>query len=359
MNIPRKRSLAIAGLLTLSLVAAACGSDEGAAPETTAAPETSAAPSSVETTAAPETTTAAVSGEVFVTGSSTVEPISVLVAELAGEQSGGALAVTVEGPGTGDGFKKFCAGEADVSDASRKIKDEEAALCAEAGVEYVELAIGIDGLTVATSPENSAVTCLDVPQLYALLGPESEGFAKWSDANALATELGSTAAALPDADLVITGPGPESGTYDSFVEFAIKKLAESREKDDTVRSDYTQSPNDNVIVEGIEGSATSLGWVGFAFYEAEKDRMKALEIDKGDGCVVPTAETIADGSYPFSRTLYVYVSKTALAENPAVKAYIDTYLSADGLAKVTEAGYVALGADKIAETQAAWTAAIG
>lgn len=359
MNVRRTRGMALAGLVAFSLVAAACGSDEGAAPETTAAPETSAAPSSAETTAAPETTTAAVAGEVFVTGSSTVEPISVLVAELAGEQSGGALAVTVEGPGTGDGFKKFCAGEADVSDASRKIKDEEAANCASAGIEYVELAIGIDGLTVATSPENTAVTCLDVPQLYALLGPESEGFAKWSDANALATELGSTGAALPDADLVITGPGPESGTYDSFVEFAIKKLAEGREKDDVVRSDYTQSPNDNVIVEGIEGSATSLGWVGYAFYEAEKDRMKALEIDKGDGCVAPTVETIADGSYPFSRTLYVYVSKKSLADNPAVKAYIDLYLSADGLAKVTEAGYVALGADKVAESQAAWTAAIG
>jgi phosphate transport system substrate-binding protein len=359
VNIRSKRGLAIAALLSLSLVAAACGSDEGAAPETTAAPETSAAPTSAaETTAAP-TTNAAVSGEVFVTGSSTVEPISVLVAELASEQSGGALAVTVEGPGTGDGFKKFCAGEADISDASRKIKDEEAATCTEAGIEFVELAVAIDGLTVATSPENAAVTCLDVPQLYALLGPESEGFAKWSDANALATELGSTGAALPDADLVVTGPGPESGTYDSFVEFAIKKLAESREKEDVVRSDYTQSPNDNVIVEGIEGSATSLGWVGFAFYDAEKDRMKALEIDNGDGCVGPSAETIADGSYPFSRTLYIYVSKKALADNPAVKAYVDIYLSADGLAKVSEAGYVALGADKIAETQAAWAAAIG
>lgn len=359
MNIRSKRGLAVAGMLALSLVAAACGSDEGAAPETTAAPETSAAPTSAaETTAAP-TTAAAVGGEVFVTGSSTVEPISVLVAELAAEQSGGALAVTVEGPGTGDGFKKFCAGEADISDASRKIKDEEAATCAEAGIEFVELAVAIDGLTVATSPENAAVTCLDVPQLYALLGPESEGFAKWSDANALATELGTTGAALPDADLVITGPGPESGTYDSFVEFAIKKLAESREKDDVVRSDYTQSPNDNVIVEGIEGSATSLGWVGYAFYSAEADRMKALEIDKGDGCVAPSAETIADGSYPFSRTLYIYVSKAALADNPAVKAYVDIYLSEAGLAQVSEAGYVALGADKIAETQAAWAAAIG
>ena len=130
--------------------------------------------------------------------------------------------------------------------------------CAEAGVEYVELAIGIDGITVATSPNNTAVTCLDIPALYALVGPESEGFSKWSDANALATELGSTAGQLPDAPLTITGPGPESGTYDSFVEFAIKGIASEREKDTAARTDYTQSANDNLIVEGIEGSDTSL-----------------------------------------------------------------------------------------------------
>ncbi len=355
MNIRQRRTL-IAGVISLSLLGAACGSDQGASPETTAAAVTTTG--GAETTATP-TTGASTGGEVFVTGSSTVEPISVLVAELASEQTGGALAVTVEGPGTGDGFKKFCAGEADISDASRKIKDEEAAICKTAGIDYVELAIGIDGLTVATSPDNAAITCLDVPALYALLGPESEGFAKWSDANALAAELGTTTAALPDADLVITGPGPESGTYDSLIEFAVKGLAKDRSKDAKIRSDYTQSPNDNVIVEGIEGSPTSLGWVGFAYYEAQKDRMKAIEIDKGKGCVAPTAETIADGSYPFSRTLYMYVSTKALADNPAVKSFVDIYLSADGLAKVTEAGYVALGADKIAATTAAWTAAKG
>ena len=194
-----KRRFVLAGIISLSLVATACGSDEGAseatdAPTTVAAVETTVAPEAGETTTvAPDTTMASemVGGEVFVTGSSTVEPISVRVAELADEMSGGALAVTVEGPGTGDGFQKFCAGEADVSDASRPIKDEEAALCAEAGVEYVEIEVAIDGLTVATSPNNTAVECLDVPALYALIGPEAEGFANWSDANALATEVGS------------------------------------------------------------------------------------------------------------------------------------------------------------------------
>ena len=361
-----KRRFVLAGIISLSLLATACGDDEGAsdatdAPASTEAPATTEAAEGTETTEAMETETTEamemVGGEVFVTGSSTVEPISVRVAELAAEMSGGALAVSVEGPGTGDGFKKFCAGEADISDASRKIKDEEAATCAEAGIEYVEIEVAIDGLTVATSPNNDAVTCLDFPALYALVGPESEGFSNWSDAQALATELGSTVT-LPDADLTITGPGPESGTYDTFVEFVIAKIAKERETEDTTRTDYTQSPNDNVIVDGIEGSDSSLGWVGYAFYSAEADKMKAIEIDKGDGCVAPTEETIADGSYPLSRSLYIYVSKTSLAENPAVASYVSLYLSDEGLAMVADAGYVDLPADRIAASRSTWEAAL-
>ncbi len=345
--------LVLASIAGLSLFAAACGKDEGAKedPTTTAAVDTTAVDAPT-TTAGPEIA----GGEVFVTGSSTVEPIAVLVGELADEVSGGELAVTVEGPGTGDGFKKFCAGEADVSDASRKIKDEEAATCADAGIDFIELEIGIDGLTVATSPANDAVTCLDFAALYALIGPEAEGFTNWTDAQALATELGSTSAAFPDADLVITGPGPESGTYDSFIEIAFKKIATDRGTDPkAARNDYTQSPNDNVIVEGIEGSDSSLGWVGFAYYEAEQDRMKALEVDKGDGvCVAPTVETIADGSYPLSRSLFMYVNAQKLAENPAIGAYVDLFLSDEGIAKVTEAGYVDIPADRLEASRATW-----
>ncbi len=358
-----KRRLVLAGIISLSLLATACGEDEGAA-DTTSAPTTEATETTTEgaeTTVASETTEPMemVGGEVFVTGSSTVEPISVRVGELAGEMSGGALAVTVEGPGTGDGFQKFCAGEADVSDASRPIKEEEAAICAEAGIEYVEIEVAIDGLTVATSPNNTAVECLDVPALYALIGPEAEGFVNWSDANTLAGEVGSAYTALPDAPLVVTGPGPESGTYDTFVEFAIADLAEERGAEETARADYTQSPNDNVIVEGIEASDSSLGWVGYAFYAAEAERMKALAIDTGDGCVAPTEETIADGTYGFSRSLYIYVSLTALAENPAVGEFVDVYLSEAGLAMVGDAGYVSLPADRQEAAVAAWTGAKG
>ncbi len=363
MNTFLRRSRLVAGAITLALVAAACGGDDETS-ETTAAPaETTAAPA--ETTApadttAPAETTEAPSGEelpsgsVFVTGSSTVEPISIRVGELALEKSNGGLKVTVEGPGTGDGFKKFCAGEADISDASRPIKDEEAQACADAGIEFVELEVAIDGLTVATSPNNTAVECLDVPALYALLGPESEGFSSWSDANDLATELGSTSVPLPDAPLAIFGPGEESGTYDTFVEFAIADIAEERGQDEATRADYTSSANDNLIVEGIEGSDTSLGWVGFAYYLAEQERMKAIAIDGGDGCVAPTAETIADGSYSFSRSLYIYVNKAKAEENPAVAAYVELYLSDEGLAKVSEAGYVDLPAERIQATRDAW-----
>ncbi len=295
-------------------------------------------------------------GEVFVTGSSTVEPISIRVGELASEMTGGGLAVTVEGPGTGDGFATFCEGSADISDASRPINEEEIAACEANGVEYVELEVAIDGLTVATNPANEALTCLDVPALYALVGPESEGMGNWSDTTALADEVSSAYGAdFPDLPLDISGPGEESGTYDTFVEFAIADLAEERGQDEATRADYASSPNDNLIVDGIESSESSLGWVGYAFYVAEQDRMKAFEIDDGDGCVAPTEETIADGSYPFSRSLYIYVNAANAESNAAVASYVDLYLSDDGLASVTDAGYVALPDERIQATRDAWS----
>jgi phosphate transport system substrate-binding protein len=346
VNITSKRLFASAIVASLaSLAFAACGGDD--APGTTAGDTgSSSGGDGGELTLA--------GGSVFVTGSSTVEPISIRVGELASEMSGGDLQVTVEGPGTGDGFAKFCAGEADVSDASRPIRDEEAATCADNGIDVVELEVAIDGLTVATSPANEAVTCLDVPGLYALLGPESEGFGDWSDANELAAEVGSASAPFPEAPLAIFGPGEESGTYDSFVEFAIADLAEERGQDEFTRADYSSSANDNLIIEGIENADTSLGWVGYAYFAAEQDRMRAIEIDGGDGCVAPTTETISDGSYPFSRSLYIYVSAVALESNPAVESFVDLYLSNDGLASVAAAGYVDLPAERVSATRATW-----
>ena len=159
---------------------------------------------------------------------------------------------------------------------------------------------------------------------------------------------------LPDAPLDISGPGEESGTYDTFVEFAIADLAEERGQDEATRADYSSSPNDNLIVEGIEASESSLGWVGFAYYAAEQDRMKALEIDAGDGCVAPTPETIADASYPFSRTLYIYVNTANAESNPAVASYVDLYLSPRAWRPVADAGYVDLPEDRIQAAMDAW-----
>jgi len=303
------------------------------------------------------------SGEIVVSGSSTVEPISSLVGELfSGENPD--VAVRVDGPGTGDGFQLFCAGETDISNASRAIKDEEIALCEENGIEYVELQVAIDGLTVITNPANDAVTCLSFEQLYGLVGPESEGFDNWSAANELVTEIGGEGD-LPDAPLDITAPGEESGTYDSFIELALVPIAEARleagaiteDQVETTRPDYSSQANDNAIIEGISGSDTSLGWVGFAFADLNSDSVKAVEVDGGDGCIAPNAETIADGTYPISRPLFIYVNTAKATENAAVAAYVDFYLSDVGYGAVAEADYVQLDDAAWQETVSTWDAA--
>jgi phosphate transport system substrate-binding protein len=344
------------------LVAACGGSAATPAPAATEAPAATTAPAATEAPAeSPAESMAAggsVAGEIFVTGSSTVEPISGGVAE-AFAAANPEFKYTVEGPGTGDGFKKFCAGETDISDASRKIKDEEAKLCADAGIEYVEIKVAIDGMSVLTSVNNTAVACLSFPDIYALMGPESTGFAKWSDGAAIAKELGSNTT-LPAADLVVTGPGEESGTFDSFVELAIAKIAEARGQEPNTRPDYTASANDNAIIDGIAGSDTSLGWVGFAFAEENKDKVNEIAISKDANgeCVAPTAETIGDGSYPLSRALYIYVNKAKAAENAAVSAYVDYYLAEGTIASVlATVPYVNLTPEALAESRSAWEAA--
>lgn len=321
----------------------------------------SAAADDPSSTAGPGVTspdgTGAVEGSIVISGSSTVEPISARVAE-AFDAANPGTATSVEGPGTGDGFARFCAGETDISDASRPIQDEEVAECTANGVTYVELHVATDGITVLTNPANAATTCLTYQDIYALVGPESEGFESWSDANELAAELGAANAPYPDAPLAIVAPGEESGTYDTFVELVIAGIAEERGEGEFTRADYDASANDNVIVEGISGNDTSFGWVGFAFFEENQDVLKALEVDDGEsGCVAPTAETIAAFEYPLSRPLFIYVKTNDLVDAPARAAYVDFYLSDAGLAAVTDAGYVELPAEDIAETKAAWEAA--
>jgi len=337
-------------LMALMMIAAACGSDDDTASSDDGSSDdgSGGAPSDCA------------AGNINASGSSTVEPITTRAAELYEDVCGDTL-VTVDGPGTGDGFALFCAGETDISDASRQIKDGEAEDCAAAGIEYTELLIAYDGISVMTSPANTAVECLSFVDLYALLGGSSEGFGNWSDANGLAADLGSDVAPYPDAPLDISGPGTESGTYDSFIEIVLEGIGEEVEGEDGtfIRTDFSGNADDNVIIEGIAGSDTSLGWVGFAFAEENLDRIKEIAVSEevGGECVSPTVETIADGSYPVSRGLYIYVNNEKLDSNPALRGFIDFYLN-DGYAEsVTEAfgesGYVTLPDDILAETKAA------
>ncbi len=351
-----KQSRALLALLAvLTVLAAGCSGDSSTETEEPGgAAATGAAPA-----AGGDGEFASLEGSINVSGSSTVQPITQAVAEEFNALAPN-VATTVDGPGTGDGFELFCGGQTDISDASRPISEEEIAACEASGTEFIELRVAIDGIAVMTSAENSEMTCLSFGDLYSLIGPESTGTAMWSDNDALAAELdgvaGVTNSPFPAAPLVITGPGEESGTFDSFVDIVFGDIAEERGQDVTTRPDYQASPNDNVIIEGIGGNPSSLGWVGFAFAEDAGDAVTELEIDGGDGCVAPTAETIADNSYPISRDLWVYVSANNLESNPALGPFIDYYLSPEGLANVAEAGYVDLAEESVQATLDVWEA---
>ena len=298
------------------------------------------------------------SGAIVISGSSTVEPISIGVAEKFAEVAPN-VDVSVDGPGTGDGFELFCKGEADIADASRAIKEEEAAACEQAGIAFLELKVAHDGIAVLTSPNNEQVNdCVSFSDLYALVGPESQGFERWSGANALAAQIGNTKAApYPDINLTITGPGEESGTYDSFVELVLTGHAEERGAEPETRPDYQASADDNVIVQGIEGSDSSLGWVGYAFYAANEDRLKALEVAGDDGtCVAASPESISDGSYPISRPLFIYVNSARLEESPALERFVELYVSEEGLQTAAEVSYVELNDQEAGETREAFEA---
>jgi len=306
----------------------------------------------------------AAAGEVVAIGSSTVEPIvSIALEDFAAAHEG--VTFEVDGPGTGDGFALFCEDGSDIATASRAIDEDEAATCSDAGIDYVELKIGIDGLSVITSPENSVVSCLSFGDLYSLFGPESVGFENWSDADDLAAEVGGDFGELhapyEDAALEITAPGEESGTYTSFIDLATSGVAEVRleagaiaeDEVETLRPDYTSSADDNVIIENIGGFPSSLGFVGFAFADQNADSVKTLEVDGGDGCVAPSPDTISSGEYPLARDLYIYVNTAHADDNPTLVEFVDWFLT-DGIGAVEEADYVALDDASLAETVSAW-----
>ena len=294
------------------------------------------------------------SDAVVISGSSTVEPISIAVAEKFNEEHPD-VDIPVDGPGTGDGFELFCNGDTDINDASSKIKQEQIDACTENGIEFIELQIGNDGISVMTNTANDAIDCLSFADLYAISGPESQGVKRWSDAEALAKELGSDTD-LPDARLTIVGPGEESGTFASYIEIVLEDTAEEREQEATTRPDYQASADDNVIIQGIQGSDTSFGWVGFAVAkDAEGVRIIPIAEESGGECVTPNDETIGDGSYPISRPLFIYVNKQKAEDNEALAAFVDFYLN-DGISSVSEAGYVDLAAEALTETRSRWEA---
>jgi phosphate transport system substrate-binding protein len=324
------------GALAMSLVAAACGGDGGSNGGT--------GDGGNELT-----------GSLNISGSSTVEPITSLVAEKFQSVNPG-VEIAVAGPGTSDGFELFCNGETDVQDASRAIDEEEVAACEEAGISYVELEIAFDALSVIGNPQNT-IECLNFGDLYALFGPESNGFDSWADANTLAAEVGGNGG-FPDQPLTIVAPGAESGTFGSFIDLAIGDIAEERKQEDTLRTDYQSSGDDNVIIDNAAGNASGLGFVGFSYAENAGESIKEFEVDGGDGCVAPSPESVIDNTYPLGRSLYIYVNQEKLSSNPALQPFVDFYLSDEGITSVEEVQYIPLPSDRLAETRSAWESAM-
>jgi phosphate transport system substrate-binding protein len=277
-----------------------------------------------------------VSGEIVVDGSSTVQPLTAAAGELFKQQNPD-VNVSVGTAGTGGGFEVFCQGSTDISDASRPIEDEEAAACKKEGIEYTELHVATDALTVVVSAENDFVTCLTTDQLATIWAPESEGkVTTWDQVDP----------SFPSEPIELYGPGTDSGTFDYFTDVINGEEGASR-------TDYAASEDDNVIVQGVQGSPNALGYFGYTYYEENQDALKAVEIDSGDGCVAPSSEAAQDGSYaPLARPLFIYVANQAAEEKPQVKAFVDFY--AHNVPEIAEAAqFIPLNDEQTTELQSA------
>lgn len=297
MNARRLTILALAAQLTLVLTG--CGKQNGAGRE------------------APV---------IRIDGSSTVFPIAEAVSEEFQISQRGAVRVTVGLSGTGGGFKKLCRGDIDVSNASRPILKEEMEMCRAAGINFIELPVAFDAITVVVNPKNDWVTSLTVEDLKKMWEPGAQGhITRW---NQVRPEW-------PDASLMLFGPGADSGTFDYFTE-AVSGEAKSS------RGDYTASEDDNVLVQGVEHNKNALGYFGFAYYIGHKERMRAVPIQNPEGAqVLPSNTTVVDGTYqPLSRPLFIYVSDKS-AQRPEVRKFIEYYLT-EGPALAADVGFVAL-----------------
>jgi phosphate transport system substrate-binding protein len=308
---------ALAAACALAVGAAACGNDDEA-----------------------NGSGSGLSGSIRIDGSSTVAPLSEAVAEEF-EAANPDVRVTVGTSGTGGGFEKFCAGETDISDASRAIEPEEVAACKQNGVVNEEVRVATDALTVVVNPDNP-VDCLSVAQLGAIWGPDSE-LSSWGQIPGLQDEF--------DEDLALFGPGTDSGTFDYFTE-------EINGEEGASRKDYNNvGENDNATVTGVQGAPGGLGYFGYSFYQENEGALKALQVDGGEGCVAPSAQTAQSGKYvPLSRPLLIYPSAEAL-RRPEVEAFVDFYLdNVNGIAEAV--GFIPLTEEQLNASKAA-TARLG
>ena len=257
-------------------------------------------------------------------GSSTVFPITEAMAEEFGYLTGGSVRVSVGASGTGGGFQKFCGGEIDIINASRPIKASEVVRCEQKGIEFIEIPVAADGVTVMVHPDNDFVQCLTMAELGLIWSPAAEGEVKrW---NQVRPEW-------PDRRFRLYAPGVDSGTFDYFTEVVNGEAQSSR-------GDFTASEDDNVLVQGISGDKNSLGYFGYAYYNENSERLNVVQIDGGSGCITPSVQTINDGSYsPLSRPLFIYVTREA-SEESFVKEFIRFYLGNEGHQLVAEVGYV-------------------
>ena len=246
-------------------------------------------------------------GRIRIDGSSTVAPLSTAAAELFRQQNSG-VQVTVGTSGTGGGFEKFCAGETDISDASRAIEPDEEKLCAKEGVKFEEIQVANDGLSIAVSKENDFADCLTVAQLRKIWDKDSK-VDNWKQ----------VAPKFPDKEMELFGAGTDSGTFDYFTEAINGEEGRSR-------TDYNATEDDNVTVRGVQGDDGALGYFGLSYLEQNQDTLRAVQVDGGEGCVSPSAETVQSGEYkPLSRPLFIYLSDKAL-QREEVREFVDFYL---------------------------------
>jgi phosphate transport system substrate-binding protein len=308
-----RRGLVPVGIvLSLALTLTACGSDS-------------------------ESTASDLSGAVKIDGSSTVAPFTNVAAEKFGDANPD-VQVSVGVSGTGGGFEKFCNKETDANDASRSIKDTESEACAKNEVEYTPLEVALDAITVVVNKENTWAKCLTVAQLKKMWAP-----------NSTVTNWNQVDDSFPDVKLELYGPGTDSGTFDYFTDEINGEEGASTTK-------YSPSEDDNVIVTGVEGSKGGLGYFGFTYFEENADKLTAVEIDNGKGCVAPSAATAQDGTYaPLSRPLFIYPSKASVTDKPQVSAFFD-YVVENDATIAEDGGFIPLGDEASAKLKSDWAA---